>query len=65
MHFFDILFTEIQDISINFPITYFLAKKSGKIYFLEHSQRHIDLSNTLMLRVTTTLYNISSRRREQ
>ena len=65
MHFFDILLTEIQVISINFPITYFLAKKSGKIYFIEHSQRHIDLSHTLMLQVTTTIYNNSSRRLEQ
>ena len=49
MCFFDILFTEIQVIFINFPIPHFLAKKSGKIYFIEHSQQHIDLSHRLML----------------
>ena len=41
--FFDILFTEIKVNFINFPISYFLAKKSGKIYFIEHSQQHIYL----------------------
>ena len=54
--FFDILFTEIQVIFINFPILYFLAKKRGKIYFSEHSQQNIALSHRLTLRVTTTLY---------
>ena len=33
--FFDILFIKIQVIFINFLIPYFLAKKSGEIYFLE------------------------------
>ena len=45
--FFDILFIKIQVIFINFPIPYFPVKKSGKIYFLEHSQQHIDLSYRL------------------
>ena len=65
MCFFGILFTEIQVIFINFPIPYFLAKKGGKIYFIKHSQQHIDLSHRLTLRATTTLYHISSRRLEQ
>ena len=52
--FFDILFSGIQVIFINFPIPYYLAKKSGKIHFIKHSQQHIDLINhRLTLRVTT------------
>ena len=39
--FSDILFVKILVTFINFPIPYFLAKKSGKISFLEH--RHVDL----------------------
>ena len=34
-------------IFINFPIPYFLAKKSNTIYFLKHSQQHINLSHRL------------------
>ena len=47
MCFFDILFIKIQVIFINFPIPYFLAKKSGKIYFFEQSQQHINLRHRL------------------
>ena len=60
MCFLNILFTEIQVILINFLIPYFLMKKVVyKIYFIEHSQQHIDLSHRLTLRATTTRYNIS------
>ena len=47
MCFFDILLIKIQVIFINFPIPYFLAKKSGKIYFFEQSQQHINLRHRL------------------
>ena len=47
-YFFEILFIKIQVIFINFPIQYVLAKKSSKIYFLKHSQQHINLSERLM-----------------
>ena len=57
---FDTLFSEIQVIFINCSIPDQLAKKSGKIYFIKHSLQHIDLSHRLMLRVTTTLFNIPS-----
>ena len=46
--FLDILFIKIQVIFINFLTPYFLAKKSGKVYFIEHSQQHIHLSHKLM-----------------
>ena len=49
--FFNILFIKIQVIFINFPVACFLAKKSGKIYLLEHSQHHINLSNRLTFRL--------------
>ena len=45
--FFDKLFIKIQVIFINFPIAYFLAKKSSKIYFLKYSEHHINLSHRL------------------
>ena len=46
--FFDIFFIKLQVIFINFPILYFLANKSGKIHFFEHSQEHVNLSHRLM-----------------
>ena len=58
--FFDILFTEIQVIFINFLIPYFPAEEAIKHFFIERTQKRIDLSHRLMLRVTTTLCNISS-----
>ena len=45
--FLDIFFIKIQVIFINFSIRYFLANKSGKIYFFEHSQEHANLSHRL------------------
>ena len=44
---FDILFIKIQLIFINFPILYFPAKKTDKLYFVEYSQHHISLSHRL------------------
>ena len=38
---------KFKGIFINFLIPYFLAKKSDKIYFLEHSQQYINLSYRL------------------
>ena len=43
--FFFTLFIKTQVIFINFPIPYFLAKKSSKVYFLKNSQQHINLSH--------------------
>ena len=42
---------KIQVIFMNFLIPYFLAKKSDKIYFIEHSQQHINLSHRLTFRL--------------
>ena len=41
MCLFDIMFTKAQVIFIKFPIA--LIFKSGKIYFIEDGQQHIDL----------------------
>ena len=57
-----ILFIKIQVIFINFPIPYFLAKKSCKFYFLKHNQQHIDLSHNVQV---TATYNIFSHGLEQ
>ena len=46
--FFYILFIKIQVIFINFLVPYFPAKKSGKMYFLKHSQQDNQLSHRLM-----------------
>ena len=41
------LVIKIQVIFMNFMIPYFLLKKNDKIYFIEHSQQHINLSHRL------------------
>ena len=49
--FFYILFIKIQVIFINFLVPYFPTKKSGKMYFLKHSQQDNHLSHRLMFRL--------------
>ena len=42
MCFFTYCLLKFKPFLINFPIQYFLVRKSGKIYFIDHNQQHID-----------------------
>ena len=51
---------KLKSFLLTFRSNIFFRKKSGKVYFIEHSQQNIDLSHRLTLRFTATTCNISS-----